>query len=143
MEKTLSIILIIFGLLIGAVCGAVLAPSEEVITEIEVEKLVEVIKEVEVPVEVPSASAYLDLAVEDFMKHVDDKELFKCKKNEYNFAEISISRIYDNYNLDLDKDEYIVNFKIKLEYDEDEEKSCYKTFNVEAYYDDEDVEISI
>jgi len=67
MDKTLSTILIIFALLLGAVCGAVIAPNEEVIKTVE--KIVEIEKQVEVSVEVPSATAYLELAVEDFMKN--------------------------------------------------------------------------
>jgi len=133
------IVLIIFGLLLGAVCGAVIAPNEEVIKEIEVEKFIEVPTNVEVIV--PSAQAYLDKAVEDFMKHVDNEELFICDGNEYDFDEISVNRIYDTYSVNFEDEDYDVNFKVKLEFDEDDERSCKKTFDVEASYEDEDVEI--
>ncbi len=143
MEKTLSVILILLSLFLGIIGGAVFAHDVE-IKEVEVEKIVEVPLEVEVLVEVPSAEAFLNAAVVDFMKHVDDKEIFECGSDEYNFNEISISRVYDRFELEFDDEDYLVNFKIKLEYDEDDEKSCYETFNVEAYYEEsEDVEFSL
>lgn len=144
MKEALAVTLMVFALLIGVIGGAVIVPNEEVIKEIEVEKIIEVPTEVLVEVEVPSASKYLDKAVEDFMEYVDDEEVFECDGFEYDFDEITIKRIYDDYSLDFEDEDYYVNFEIKLEYDEDDERSCKETFEVEAYYeDDEKVEISI
>jgi len=139
MDKTLSTILIIFALLLGAVCGAVIAPNEEVIKTVE--KIVEIEKQVEVSVEVPSATAYLELAVEDFMKHVDDEELFTCGNHEYDFDEISVNRVYDDYSLDFFNDEeYSIDFSLKLEFDEDDEASCKDKFEVKAKYLEDEIE---
>jgi len=144
MENTLATILIIAFLLIGAVGGVVLTPNET----IEVEKIVEVEVPVEVPVEVevPMAdvSIYVDKAVADFMDYVDDEELFVCGDYEYNLDEISIARVYDSYSVHIDDEDSTVEFSIKLEFDEDDERSCKRTFDVEAYYEaDEDVEIEV
>ena len=144
MENTLAVSLMIAFLLIGAVGGFVLSPEKEVEVTKEVEVLIEVPTEVEVEVLIANASEYLNLAVDDFMEYVDDEELFRCNDYEYNFDEISISRVYDSWNLELDKDDYTVNFSIKLEFDEDDERSCKDRFDIEAYYEySEDVNISV
>lgn len=142
MENTLATWLIFFGLLIGAVGGLVLSPETEVEVLVEVPVEVEVLKEVEVLV--ADASKYLDLAVIDFLEYVDDEELFECKQDEYNLDEISVSRVYDRWDLAFDDEDYTVNFDVKLEYDEDNERSCKKVFEVEAYYEaNEDVKVTL
>ena len=145
MENTLSVSLMIAFLLIGAVGGAVMF-SEETEVEVPVEVLIpgEIPAPVEIEVPVADASEYLNTAVIDFMEYVDDEELFTCDGYEYNFDEISISRVYDNWNLDFNDDDYTVEFNIKLEFDEDDERSCKETFEVESYYEeDEDVEFAL
>ena len=78
------------------------------------------------------------------MEYIDDEELFECNGYEYDFEEISIARIYDDFSLDFNDDEYAVAFSIKLEYDEENERSCKKSFDVEAFYEeDEDVEFTL
>ena len=107
MDFKLASILMVLFLLVGSLGGYIIHPDtvEKTITE-------EVVKEIEVPVnvsvEVPvaDASKYLDQAVEDFMDYVDDEELFECGKYEYDFDEISISRLYDSYSVAFDDDEY-------------------------------------
>lgn len=139
MDKSLATILMVLFLLIGAVGGYVI-PKEAEVKEV----FVDVPVTVEVEKLVADSSLYLNLAVEDFMEYVDDNELFMCNDYEYNLDEISIVRVYDNWNLEFDDKDYIVNFNIKLEYDEDDERSCKKVFEVEAEYEEsEDVEISI
>jgi len=78
------------------------------------------------------------------MDYVDDEELFTCGDYEYNLDEISISRVYEDYSVAIDDEDTTVEFSIKLEYDEDDERSCKKVYDVEAYYEeDEDVEIEV
>lgn len=142
MDKNLATILIVFGLIIGFSTGFVVSPTET--KEVVKEVFVDVPVEVEVEKLVADSSEYLNLAVEDFMGYVDDEELFECSDYEYNIDEISIVRVYDNWNLDFDDEDYTVAFSIKLEYDEDDERSCKKVYEVEAYYEaDEDVEVSL
>ena len=144
MEKTLSVLLMALFLLVGVVGGALLAPQEVEIKEVVKEVSIEVPTEVVVEIPVADASEYLSAAVEDFMEYVDDEELFVCDSHEYNFDEITVSRIYDEWNLEFDDTDYTVNFDIKLEFDEDDEKSCKERFEVEAFYEEnEDIEFSI
>lgn len=144
MDKTLAVILMILFSVVFFGIGYVVSPAEVETNEVVKEVFVDVPVETEVEVFVADASEYLNLAVDDFMEHVDDEELFKCKHNEYNFDEISEVRVYDNWNIDFDDEDYTVQFSIKLEYDEDDERSCKRTFEVEAYYEeDEKVEIFV
>ena len=150
MEKNTQGLVAVFAvlsLLIGFSLGAVLMGEDtETIKEIEVEKIVNVSvdKVVEVIVPTMDISLYLDEAVEDFMEYVDDEELFVCEGYEYDFDEISISKIYNDYTVAIDGDDYTVGFNVKLRYDEDDERSCKKSFEILAEYEDgEEVEISI
>jgi len=129
MEKTLAVVLMIICLLVGVVGGAIMFQGEDTETIKEVEVPVNVT--IEVPIEVPVA---------------DIEELFTCKKDnyDYDFNEISVNRVYDKYTVDVDDDDYTVSFSVRLKYDEDDERSCRETYDIEAYYeDDEDVEIKI
>ena len=146
MEKFLAGLLMVLFLLVGAVGGHLMTGEKIVdnLVEVEVEKLVNVEVPVEVEVLVADATAYKDQAIDDFMNYVDDEELFMCDDYEYNLDEISIVRVYDRWNLELDDEYYTVKFDIKLEYDEDDERSCKTRYAVEAHYeDDKDVEISV
>lgn len=144
MEKHISGLFIAFSVLalvlvgLSGITGYNMGQGDKVIEEVEVIKNVEV----PFPVEVPSASAYLDTAVLDFMNYVDDEELFECNDFEYDFDEISVNRVYNDYSVSFVDDEYIVNFEVKLEYDEYGERSCKRKFEVEAHYEDDEVEIS-
>lgn len=144
MEKTLSVILICLSLFVGIIGGLVIAPSEVEIQEVEV-PVVEYI-DVPVPFEVtvPSAVAFKDKAIEDFMLYVDDEELFDCDGHEYDFDEISIKRVYDDYALEFNDEDYTVEFSLKLDFDEDDERSCKLIYDVEALYEeDEEVDFIV
>ncbi len=146
MEKNVSgflaVLAVIFLVSIGLVYNAgvdngrdsVNVPVAEVCPEVEIPEPVEKL--------VADSSLYLNLAVDDFMEYVDDEELFECKNDSYNLDEISVVRVYDNWNLGFNDKDYTVNFNIKLEYDEDDERSCKKVFEVEVEYEeDEDVKV--
>lgn len=145
MENTIVTIFVILALIIGAVGGYVISPTVEVEVEVPGETIIETVEvPVEVEVLVPGISGYLDQAVEDFLEYIDDEELFRCSGNNYDFDEISVSRVYDGYSVSVDDEDSTVNFNIRLKYDEDDERSCRKRFTVEAYYEeDEDVNITI
>ncbi len=144
MDKVLSVLFCVLFLLVGAVGGFILSPQEEVTKTVEIEVIKEVPTEVEVEILVANANEYLNLAVDDFLEYVDDEELFRCKSHEYNFDEISIARLYDDWNLDFNDEDYTVKFNIKLDYDEDSERSCKKSFDVKAFYEEnEDVKVSL
>ena len=150
MEKNIGlafIALAVLTLVLAGISGATgysMGSNNAKVEIVEVEKLVEVSIPEPFEVEVPSASLFKDLAVEEFMEYIDDEELFECNGYEYDFEEISIARIYDDFSLDFNDDEYAVAFSIKLEYDEENERSCKKSFDVEAFYEeDEDVEFTL
>ena len=131
-------------LAVGIIGTAVFAPTETVEVEVPGETInVSVPFNVSIEVPVADVSQYLTQAVDDFMDYVDDEELFDCGDYEYNLDEISISRVYDSYTVSIDDEDSTVEFRIKLEYDEDSERSCKKVYDVEAYNEDgEEVEIS-
>jgi len=98
---------------------------------------VEVVKEVQIDPR--------DDALAEFLKEVeDDDSLLRCSGYEYDFDEISVSKLDDAYTLEVDEDEQTVTFKVKLKYDEDDERSCKNTFDVEVFYEDgEDAEVTV
>ena len=148
MDNLVSGLLMAVMLLVGIVGGAALFPTEkEVIVEVPGE--CEVCPECEVCetceetiVEVPEPSL-LDLAVEDFMKAVEDEEDEDGNPvnalMDYDFDEISISKVYDEYVIEyLDDDEYTVDFEIRLKYKEDGEASEKVTYKVKVHYEEDE-----
>jgi len=132
-------------LLLGIVVGYFAFPNTEKVITKEVIKEVPVNVTKEVIKEVPSDKMLLDLAVKDFMKEVnDDDDLLVCDGYEYDFDEISISRVYDDYSIMHEDEDYTLDFNIKLKYDEDSERSCRNNFEVSVFYEeDEDPQVSI
>lgn len=144
MDKTLAVILMVLFSVVFFGVGYVVSPAEVETKEVVKEVFVDVPVEVEVEKLVADSSEYLNLAVDDFMEYVDDEDKTRCDGDRYDFDEISVSKVYDEYTLDFDDEDYTVDFKVRLKYDEDSERSCRKTFDVEAYYEeDEKVEISL
>ena len=162
MDNWIAAILMVALLLVGIFSGSALFPREKTI-EVEVLGECEECQECEVCetceetiVEVP-AQSLLDLAVEDFMKAVEDEEVYKIVDDkeedvnllevgdhEYDFDEISISKVYDDYTIDYDGDENTVTFDIKLKYDEDDEESEKVKYQISVYYEeDEDTTVEL
>lgn len=155
MDNWIAVTLMVALLIVGLFAGAAFFSTE---TEIEVPKVCEKCPECEVCeiceeliVEVPVPSL-LDLAVADFMKSVADEEdeagndvnALRCKKHTYDFDEISVSRVYDDYSIVVEDDKTTVTFEVRLKYDEDDERSCRDRYNVEVVYeDDEDTLVTI
>ena len=157
MKNTYVALLAIALLIVGSIGGAILFPTE-VIKEVE--------KTVEVPIEVPAqctladcpipepvdcpvvSDPILDKAVADFMQAVEDEEDEAGNSvdalNGYDFDEISISKVYDEYSIDVDGDKTKVSFSIRLKYKEKGEKSEKIVYDVVVNYEeDEDTEVEI
>ena len=152
MENTLSTILMIAFLLIGAVGGVVLTPGEDcpkvedcpvaetVYQNITVDKLVEI-----------PAPNQLDRAVEVFMKAVDDEEDEDGSDIEilddmgYNFDEVSVNEIYEDYSIVVsdDGDLTTVEFDIELKFKDshDSEKEDYRV--IVTFEDDENTLVEV
>ena len=149
MEKNTQGIVAVFALLsllIGFSLGAVLMGEDvEVIKEIEVEKVinVSVVELVEVP-----APDMLSLAVDAFMSAVEDEEDAAGQDvdvlGSYDFDEVEVSKVYDEYIITYDDDVTTVDFSIKLRFDEDGEASEKKTYDVQVIFEvDEDTEVTV
>lgn len=144
MEKHISgllVVIAVFALLIGGLVGYNMAP---VMIETETETVIEY-QNVSVDrfVDVPTAdiSLYILPAVEDFLDELDDADDLECGNDEYSLSEVSIDRDYTHYpysvtiDEDSDGDVTEVGFESRLEFDEDDEKSCKKHYEVLVTYE--------
>jgi hypothetical protein len=149
MEKHISgllMVIAVFALLIGGLVGYNMAPTK-VVTETETKIVYQNIS-VDKIVEVPAIDL-LSVSVDTFMQFVDDDE-FDGNRTEtgiltdYDFDEIEISRIYDKYNVSYDDEITTVNFKVKMRFDEEDEASEKKIFDVTVIFEDnEDTEVEV
>lgn len=145
MEKHVSGIIVlvaVFALLIGGLVGYNMGEAETIYTEKIVNRTISVDNIVEV-----QAPSQLDLAVAEFLEAVEDEEDEAGNDvnvlGSYDFDEIEVSRIYDEYAVQYDDEVTTVDFKIKLRFDEDGEASEKKTYNVTVIFDeDEDTEVT-
>ncbi len=140
MEKTLVTILVTLALIIGVLGGAVFAPAEVEIKEVEtiVYQNVSVTEYLEAP-------SVLDNAIEVFLEAVEDEEDEAGNEvdvlGNYNFDELEISKIYDEYLVSYDEDLTTVNFSIKLKLDDGDDREK-ETFDVTVIFEeDEDTEV--
>lgn len=149
MEKHTSGIVAIAAvlfLLVGFLFGGMYGSSEKTI-EVPGETIYEnTIVEKVVNVSVDSTPDYLGDAMAFFLEELEDEEDFeralRCDGQAYDFDDIEVSRVYDEYSLNFDDDELFVDFKVKLRYDEDDSSSCRNTFDVTVHYEeDEDTEL--
>lgn len=142
MEKILAITLIIIAAAAFFAVGYNVGGNDVQVINVPGQD-VEVI--VNQTVEVPTAdtSLLLDQAVSDFLTEVDnDKNLRKCDDDKYRLSEISTDQVDEDYSILIEDKDYTVDFEIELRYKESDLRSCYETYEVEAYYEDtEDVEI--
>ena len=148
MEKNTNGIVAVFAilaLLVGFALGAVLMGEDtETIKEVVVEKIVNV--SVETVVEVPAPNE-LDRAVAEFLIAVEDEEDEAGNDvdvlGNYNFDEVKVSKVYDEYMISYDDDDTTVEFSIRLILDDgdDREKNSYDvTVKFEA---DEETEVIV
>jgi len=140
MDKTLSVAFMVLFLLVGVLGGYVLTPEKTVtntVTDV-VYQNVTVEKLVEVP-----APDMLSLAVDAFLQAVEEDDGIDVL-GRYNFDEMEVNRIYDDYNVSYQDEITTVDFKIRLRFDEDGEASEKKTFDVTVIYEDgEDTEVIV
>lgn len=142
---TVGVICILLGGVIGAFGFATTEIVEKTVTvekEVKVPVEVEVTKEVIVEVPAPSV---LDKALATFLKAVEDEEdeagndITILEYEEYDFNEISVSKVYDDYNVTYVDDCTVVDFKVKLKFKVEGETSHRMTYNVTVtYQEDED-----
>lgn len=145
----------VIALILGGCMGGAVFSTE---TKVEVEKIVEVPAECEEVVCEPvdctysdsSSSGDLDTAVNDFMKAVEDEEdeagndMDILDDMNYNFDEVELKKVYDEYTVEADGDKKVVTFKVKLRFDEDDERSEYEKYDVQVTYEDgEDTEVEL
>ena len=151
MEKNTGGIIVVFvilSLLVGFALGAVLIGEDvETIKEVEVTKIVNVTVEKLVEVELP-APDMLSLAVDAFMQAVEDEEDEAGNDvdvlGSYDFDEVEVSRVYDDYTVSYDDEVTTVDFSIKLRFDEDGEASEKETYDVTVIFEeDEDTEVEV
>jgi len=136
--KHLAIIGMILTLLLGIFGTMAIMPTKEIIKEVEKECPVcnpEVINNTEIIYEKIS---YLDSAIDEFMDAVEEDDEISILGH-YNFDEVSIKKIYDEYRVVyLDDDEYFIKFGIDLKFKEDGESSDLEHFNVKVTYEDDE-----
>lgn len=145
MENTLSVTLMIAFLAIGLIGGAVLVPQE---SEIEyVDKVEYVNNTVEKIVEV-SAPNQLDLALAEFLASVEAEEDEAGNDvdvlGNYNFNELEVSKVYDEYVVSYDGDKTSVEFEVKLRFKEDDAVAEKINYAVEVLFEEgEDTEVLV
>jgi len=146
MEKTLVMILVGLAFVLGIVGGAVFAPTDIEYKDKIVEELVYQNVSVDKIVEIETNQ--LELAVAEFLKAVENEEDEAGNSvdvlGDYNFDEIEVSKVYDDYTVEYDGSETIVNFSIKLRFDDEDAKAVKETFDVQVIFEeDEDTEVTI
>jgi len=94
--------------------------------------------------EVEVETDYLTPATDELLNYLDDEDKLKCSGDEYSLSEVSISKVYDEYSVEFDEDKYIVTARVKIRFDEDDERSCYKKYDFKVTYEeDEDPVVTI
>jgi len=146
MENTLATILMIVFLLIGVVGGVVLTPEKTVEVPGETETIYQNVSVTEY-IDLPAINQ-LELAVAEFLISVEDEEDEAGNDvdvlGSYDFDEVEVSKVYDEYSVEYDDDKTTVDFRIKLRFDEDGEASEKETFDVTVIFEDgEDTEVEV
>lgn len=149
MENTIVTIFVILALIVGAVGGAVFTPNSTEIETVYQDKIVEKIVNVSVDklVEVP-APDMLSLAVDAFLQAVDNEEDDAGNDvdvlGNYNFDEVEVSKIYDDYTVEYNGDEITVDFSIRLRFKEEDSVADKTTYNVTVIFEEgEDTEVEV
>lgn len=149
MENTIVTIFIILALALGFVGGAVLIPGTTDTEIVYKDKIVE--KEVEVAVEklveIPSPDM-LSLAVDAFLIAVENEEDEAGNDvdvlGNYNFDEVEVSKVYDEYSVEFNDDEKVVEFSIRLRFKEEGVQSEKETYDVRVIFEEgEDTEVEV
>ena len=138
MDKTLSVAFMVLFLLVGVLGGYVLTPEKTVtntVTDV-VYQNVTVEKLVEVP-----APDMLSLAVAAFLTAVEDEDINVLGR--YDFDEMEVNRVYDEYTVNYDDEITTIDFKIRLRFDEDDARAVKKTYDVTVIFEEDEDTIVI
>ena len=136
--SVLALILVSLSGLVGYNMGN---EDNEIITEIEYRN-VSVTEYIEVP-----AISQLELAKAEFLQAVDDEEDEAGNDvdvlGNYNFDEIEVIKVYDEYSILYDGDETTVDFKIRLKFDDGDDR-VKEDFEVTVTFEeDEDTIVEV
>jgi len=148
----LGVALLLGGLFIGAAFFStqteVDVPGETVQVPVQdnLDRIAELEAELEEEVEVLVEDTTLEDALDVFMLAVEEEEdeagndieLLECGGDDYDFDEISVSKVYNDWSVSYDGDETEVDFEVKLKYKETDERSCRDTFDVTVLYEDDE-----
>lgn len=90
----------------------------------------------------PTTHNLIDDALAEFLYEYEDDDRVRCDGDEYDFEELTVRKVYDEYSVSYDDEDKTIEFKTKLKYNDGNDK-CYKTFDVEVFYEEgEDPEVS-
>lgn len=138
MEKLLATTLMILSLIVGVIGGAVFFTEDAVACPAEkVCPSCPVVEQV-VCEQDTTANDLLDQAIDDTMEYLDDEEEFRCGRDDYDMDEVEVSKIYDEFTVEFDDEDYTVEGKFKLNFKMDEEKRCRKTVDFEVFYEEDE-----
>ena len=148
MEKNISGILTIVAVICLVLVGLAYGTGynmgigdTKTITEIEYQNIS--VPEIEY-IEEPSV---LEKAIDTFMQSVDDEEDEAGNDinvlGNYNFDEVSKIKVYDEYSVEYDDEMTTVNFSIRLQFDDGDDR-VKDSYDVTVIYeDDEDTEVFV
>lgn len=141
MENTLSVILIVLGLLVGALGGTVMFSSEG---ETEYVDVVEYVNNT--VTEYVDAPDMLSLALSEFLSSVEAEEdeagNYLDVLGNYNFDELEVSKVYKNYYVSYENDVTQVDFEVKLRFKEADAVAEKENYEVSVRFElDEDTEV--
>jgi hypothetical protein len=89
-----------------------------------------------------TANELLDVAIADLMDYLEDEDELVCDDEEFDRDEVEVRKIYDEFSVDFDDDEYTVFGKVKLNYKQEDEKRCRDVIEFSVFYEpDEEPEI--
>jgi len=146
MENSIWILLIVAGLIAGIGLGFFMDTPEEVIQPVCPEApACEVCVTETCPLELTDLAlgiaAYRDEvlqdAIDEFLDELDDEDDLRCGFSRYDVDELTISKMYW-YAITYDDEDYTIDFKAKVKFDEDDERSCRETYEVSVFYEEDE-----
>ena len=137
MNNAWWIAFVVLALLVGLAGGFAL--DKEVVCDEPIvcadPEVVIINQTVEVEVEVDSSLDLLDSSILLFIEELDDADRLSCGGIEYDDDELSVRKVFDKFNIEYDDDDKAIDFKVKLKYNDGDDR-CYKTWNVNVIYED-------
>jgi len=131
---------LVIGLLLGGLAGASIFVKEvevEVIKEVEVESLCPTCAVCETEIiddTIDYFAIATEVAMEEFLDDYDGR---------YNEDEIDWHKLYDEWSIEFDDEDYVVEFRAKISFDEDDEERKVKKYDFEVSYDADDDEFDV